>query len=107
MTNLILIYSTFPDSKIAEELSQKLVSENLVACANILGEVKSIYKWQGKIEKSSEILAIFKTKKENFAKVETVIKSIHPYENPCIISLEIDNISKEFLNWILENTNIT
>ncbi|MDX1949099.1 MAG: divalent-cation tolerance protein CutA [Rickettsiales bacterium] len=104
MNSAILIYSTFPNSEIAEEVSNKLLTANLIACANIGGGIKSLYKWNKTIEKSSEIPVLFKSVKGKFLEIENLIKQHHPYKIPCIISVDIDNISPDFLTWILENT---
>lgn len=99
MTKFIIVYTTTPTIKEAEKIAQTLVKEKLAACCNIF-KIKSVFSWQGKIEKIGEWGIFIKTKKSLFKKVEKKIKKIHSYSLPCIISFSIDFGSREFLNWI-------
>lgn len=99
----IIIYATFPDFKTAQKIIDMLIKTELIACGNIF-KIFSIYKWQGKIEKSPEYGVFIKTTKKNYKKVEEYIKNNHPYEVPEIISWAIDRGLKSYLTWLDSET---
>jgi len=96
----IVIFMTAKDLTEAQSIVQKLVEEKLIACGNIVPQVKSVFWWQGKVDESDETLVVMKTKKSFFKKVEKVIKSLHSYDVPEIIALPICAGSKDYLTWI-------
>jgi len=100
-----LIIVTIPIDK-ATLLAKTIVEEGLVACANIIPTVRSIYTWKGKIEDDEESMMFIKTRTELLEKLTLRIKELHPYEVPEIISMEIkDNEgNKDYLKWIIDNT---
>ncbi|MCD6374044.1 MAG: divalent-cation tolerance protein CutA [Caldisericaceae bacterium] len=98
----IVVFCTTPDQKTAEQIAQTVVEEKLAACCNLISNLTSIYFWQGKIQKDSEVLLIIKTDKKLFSKLEVKIKEMHPYEVPEIISMAIEQGNKAYLNWIHE-----
>lgn len=100
--NIKLIYTTLPNKEIARDIAQKLVSEKLAACTNILGEIESCYIWEGQLEASNEVALIAKTAMEE--KLIKRLKELHPYQLPCIISLDINGGLPDFLNWIKTQT---
>lgn len=95
-----LILTTTPSKKVAQKIADRLILKSKAACINIIKGVESIYKWQGKIERSSECLLMIKTNKKNLKKAFDLITQIHPYEVPEIIALKIDQGSQRYLNWI-------
>lgn len=103
MKKFIIVYTTSPTKDKAEKITKILVKEKLAACCNIF-KVDSIFRWQGKIEKSKEYGIFIKTKGSLFKKVKRRIKEIHPYSVPCIVSLPVENGYKKFLEWIDEST---
>ena len=103
--NFCLVYTTVPDTKAAEKLARHLLSLKLVACANLLPEMKSFYEWKGKLAQDSECVLLLKTRKSLYKKVEKAIQSKHPYECPCILQLPIDSGSKDFLKWVQDSVS--
>ena len=95
-----LIYTTLPDIKTAEDLARHLLSQKLIACANLLPEMKSFYEWKGELAQDTECVLLLKTRKSLYEKVEKVILSKHPYECPCILQLPISSGSEAFLKWV-------
>ena len=95
-----LILCTCPDSQVAEQLATSLVEQSLAACINIIPGLTSIYRWQGKLEKGTEVLLLIKTIREHYAAVEAAIRQQHPYELPEIIAVTLDEGSSDYLRWI-------
>ncbi|MDR1614689.1 MAG: divalent-cation tolerance protein CutA [Campylobacteraceae bacterium] len=98
----IIVLTTTPDSESAQKIADKLLEENLAACVSFT-PVFSSYKWQGRIQKENEIELLIKTKAKKYKKVEKIIKSLHTYEIPQIISVKIEQGSCEYLKWIDKN----
>ncbi len=86
----------------AEELAETLVKERLAACINII-PVKSIYSWQGKLDRDDESLLILKSKQSAYEKLESRIKEIHPYDIPEIVALESEKVETAYLNWVIDS----
>ena len=95
-----VIFVTCPNKKVANKIVDSLLRKKLIACANIVAGVKSKYWWKGKIERSTEVLIIMKTKQNLFDGVKKEILASHPYDVPEIICVKIDKGSKGYLNWI-------
>ena len=100
MTDILMIYITCPDRDVAQTIARTLVEEKLIACANILNGVTSIYKWQGKVEESSECLLLAKTVRHRWAEIKKRVLEIHPYENPCLIAYKAAEVGSAFGAWI-------
>ena len=88
----------------AEKIATYLTENELAACCNIIDNITSIYKWQNKLNKDKEVLMIIKTKTQLYPRVEEEIKRLHSYDIPEIICIPIIGGSKEYLNWIEEQT---
>jgi len=100
----VIVYVTTKNIQEARTIANTLVAEKLVACANIIPKIESIYWWKGKIEKSNENAIILKTKKNLTQKIIKRIKEIHSYTVPCIISIPIEDGNNDFLKWINDMT---
>jgi periplasmic divalent cation tolerance protein len=96
----LLACSTFPEIETARRIALQLVTENLVACANLIPAVESIYRWQDKIENAQEALVFFKTTATCYAAFQERLKSLHPYDVPEIICLRIEDGLPEYLHWV-------
>lgn len=96
----IVIFVTTKDSSEAQAIARALVDQKLVACANIVSGVKSLFWWQGKVDEASEVLLILKTKRSLFKRIEKTVKSLHSYDVPEIIALPIVAGSQEYLKWL-------
>ena len=100
-----VVLITSPDEQTAAKIANCLVEKRLAACINIIAPIRSIYKWEGKIEDDKEVLMIVKTRKDLFEELESSVKQMHPYSVPEIIGLPIIKGSSEYLNWITEVTS--
>src|SRR3990167_7198766 len=86
----IIIYITYPNLKEAKRVTGILLERRLIACANYF-PVASVYRWEGKVENAKEVVSILKTKKTNWTKVKKAVETVHPYEIPCIMKLEVES----------------
>lgn len=100
--NTIIIYTTYPNLKIAQKISAKLLKNRLVACANF-SPIQSVYWWKGKITNSKEIVTVMKTGQKNWAKVKSVIIKFHPYKTPCILKIEVE-ANENYAAWIKQTS---
>lgn len=106
MSEYIIVLCTTNSKDSAKQMAKTLVLSNLAACVNLVDKMDSIYSWKGEIVEDSEVLMIIKTQKSLFEKLKNKIEEFHPYETPEIISFDIENGSKSYLDWISENTEI-
>ncbi|NJM37568.1 MAG: divalent-cation tolerance protein CutA [Akkermansiaceae bacterium] len=105
MENLLIVFCTFPDADSARQIGTLLVEKQLAACVNLLPAVESIYRWEGNIETSTEILAIYKTTEAVFPEFEKSLSEIHPYQVPEIIALEPTQVAEKYRAWVVDQTN--
>ena len=103
MADCIFIYITTSSRHEAEKIGHVLVEEQLVACANIIPHVQSIYRWQGAIENAQEVVLIVKTVAGMFDAVAERVKVLHSATTPCIVALPIVDGTPDFLAWIKDN----
>ena len=100
MTDALLVFTTLPSADKAAEIAKVLVEEKLVACANLLPAVRSIYRWQQAVHNDPEFLLVIKTTAERAAQLRSVINELHPYELPECIQLTVEGGSEEYLAWL-------
>ena len=105
-TKFIILYCTVPDQHTAETIAKSLVKEKLAACCNIVPGLKSIYRWEKRVQSDDELLLIIKTRFTLYSEIEKKIKDLHPYTVPEIIALPLINGSLEYLNWMDENVRL-
>jgi periplasmic divalent cation tolerance protein len=94
-----LVLVTCPDRENARKLAGLVLENRLAACVNIIPEVESHYRWEGKIESSTEFLLLIKSSAENFSHMEKLISSQHPYACPEIIALSSAEILPQYRVW--------
>ena len=98
--SVISVYAVFADKDEADRIGRLMVEQRLAACVNILGQIRSIYRWKGKVETSDEIAAIFKTSEEKAGDLMTRIAALHSYEIPCIVTWPIEQILGSYADWV-------
>jgi len=101
MENAVVVLCTFPDLDQARQIGAALVERQVAACVNLLPGVESIYRWEGKVERAGEVLAVIKTTR--YADLEAAIRELHPYEVPEILALPVTAGLPAFLNWMKES----
>src|SRR6266496_5077686 len=100
---ILLALSTFPDAETARRISNQLVTERFVACANILPGVESIYRWNERIEIGNETLVFFKLSEDRQAAFQEKLRSLHPYEVPEIVFVPVASGLPDYLRWVAES----
>ena len=103
MSDVLIAFCTFPNAEIAGKIANQVVEQQLAACANILPGVRSIYRWEGKVESADEVMAVFKLAAPRYAEFEDKIRSVHPYEVPEIIAFPISNGLPAYLQWVADS----
>jgi periplasmic divalent cation tolerance protein len=98
--SIMSIYAVFANAEEAERIGRTAIEERLAACVNIFGPIRSIYRWQGKIETTGEVAAIFKTRHWNSDALIERIAALHSYDVPCIESWPIDKILRQYADWV-------
>ena len=96
----VCVFVTTPNISVARKIAVSVLSERLVACANLLPKIESHYWWKGQLESSTEVLILFKTTKKRLADLERCVIKNHPYDTPEFVAVELDHGSEKYLNWI-------
>jgi len=104
MNEYLLVISTVPSEDEGNTIAQKIVEERLAACVTVTSAVQSFYWWQEHVSNDKEFILFIKTKTSLFPKLEDRIKTLHSYQVPEIIALPIHAGSKDYLDWIKQNT---
>ncbi len=102
--NATLVYCTCPSADIGQRIADHLVGERLAACVNLVANLRSTYRWKGKVCCDDEVLLLIKTRAERFAALKAAILKLHPYELPEIIAVPLSEGHAPYLDWIQENT---
>ncbi len=101
MTGKLVAMVTCENRRQAERIAHALVEERLAACVNVLeASVRSVYRWQGKVERARETLLLIKTAKSVFPRLERRVRQLHSYQTPEIIALPIVAGSRAYLAWM-------
>lgn len=103
-SGIILVITTLPDRRAAMALAQSLVSERVAACANVLAECRSVYRWEGKVEQAFEVPVLIKARADRYAEVEAAIRARHPYEVPEIVAVPVAAGLPAYLDWVVAET---
>ncbi|HSV08843.1 MAG TPA: divalent-cation tolerance protein CutA [Candidatus Binatus sp.] len=100
----VVVLVTAGSSEEAARIGQALVAERLAACANVVGPIRSIYRWQGAIEDTAEHLLLLKARARDAAAVDERVRALHSYEVPEVLALPIRAGSAAYLAWLAEAT---
>lgn len=98
--SIVSIYAVFANADEAQRIGRSVVVERLAACINILPPIRSIYRWQGEIETSEEVAAIFKTTDDAADRLIARIAELHSYDVPCVVSWPIDKVLGSYAGWV-------
>jgi periplasmic divalent cation tolerance protein len=95
-----LVLVTAPDLKNARALAKAALTARLIACANLIPKIESHYRWQGKVETSSEVLLLIKTTKAQLSALEKLVLARHPYDTPEFVVVSFAAGSQKYLTWL-------
>lgn len=103
-TRAALIYTTLPDAPNARSIAGTLLNEGLIACANILGPIESVFIWNGKSDHMIESAVLFKTTADRMKEAVNRLGALHPYETPAIVASICDDAHPDTLSWLAQQT---
>jgi periplasmic divalent cation tolerance protein len=95
-----MVFVTAPDEACAVRLARQVVEEGLAACGNLVGGVRSIYRWQGEIHDEPESMVIFKTTVARFEALKQRILELHPYDCPEVLGVDVADGHADYLAWV-------
>ena len=100
VSDAIIVFMTASSGEEAARLADMLVGAHLAACVQILPEMESVYRWEGKIERAAEILLLAKTTRSKFEELEREVRALHSYDTPEIIAVPVVAGSARYLEWL-------
>jgi len=100
----VVVLVTTATADEAAHIARTLVEERLAACANIVGPIRSLFRWEGQVDDATEHLLLVKARAEDFALVERRVRALHSYEVPEVIALPIRAGSMPYLAWLANAT---
>ncbi len=101
---IAVVLTNVPDAPTGERIARVLVTERLVACANVLAPCASIYRWQGALEETTEVPVLFKTRAGLLDALSRRIAELHPYEVPEIIAWHPQHVAPAYARWVRDET---
>ncbi len=101
----IVVFVTASNREEAARLADMLVGARLAACAQILPEMESVYRWEGKIERQSETMILAKSTLDKFEELERQVRAIHTYKTPEIVAVSMSAVSGPYLDWLNKSLN--
>jgi periplasmic divalent cation tolerance protein len=104
MIDVSVVFVTVSNEEEASKIGRALVEEKLIACANIVSRIRSIYWWKGEICDDQECLLIMKTQSSLFPLLQNRIRQLHGYEVPEIIAFPVAQGLPEYLQWVVQST---
>jgi periplasmic divalent cation tolerance protein len=104
VTDALLVLTTLPTAEKAAQIARALVEERLVACANLLPAVRSIYRWEGSVQDENEVLVVMKTRAGQVQALEAKLRELHPYQVPEMIAVRVESGYAPYLEWIAAET---
>jgi periplasmic divalent cation tolerance protein len=96
----LVVFMTASSKDEARLLAEMLVDRHLAACVQIIPEIESVYRWQGKVERQAEVLLIAKTLSGKFAELEREVVKLHSYETPEVVAFTLSDGSRPYLDWL-------
>ena len=105
MTDVLVVFVTVGNGDEAASIARTLVEEKLVACVNIIPQIRSLYWWKGEVCDDQEVLLLMKTPNGTFDALQQRIRQLHSYEVPEIIAVAVKRGLPEYLQWVLQSTS--
>ncbi len=102
--SLALVLSTTGDIESATMIANQLIAERLAACVQITGPLQSVYRWQNSVETATEYRLMIKTSLHCWERLRDRLKQLHPYDEPQIVMLAIDDAVDGYRQWVINET---
>lgn len=100
MTEAFLVYTSFANEADAARVARVLIEERLIACANLIPDARSLYRWQGQVKDEREVLCIMKTRKQDWTVLLSRLHELHPYEVPECVAVRIAAGAPKYMEWL-------
>ncbi len=100
MTDKIVVLSTCSSTEDARLIARALVEKRLAACVNVVGGVRSVYRWKGEVEDEPEALLVIKSSRPLFDQLRIELERLHSYELPEVIAVPVVDGSERYLEWL-------
>jgi periplasmic divalent cation tolerance protein len=100
-----VVFVTAPDAETGARIARALVEERLIACANLVPGIRSIYRWQGQVADEAEVLLVLKTRASRCEAVAARVQALHPYALPEVVALPVVDGSEAYLDWVLAESS--
>jgi periplasmic divalent cation tolerance protein len=102
--DFVVVLVTAGDAEEAARIGRTLVVERLAACANVVGPIHSVYRWQGAVEEAAEHLLLVKARAADLPALEARVRALHSYLLPVVVALRVTAGSAPYLAWLAEST---
>lgn len=102
----VLIYITASGEDEASRIGRALVEDRLCACANVIGPVRSFYRWEGEVRDDREAVLIAKSEASLVAAITARVRELHSYALPCVVAVPITGGNPAFLDWVATETKV-
>jgi periplasmic divalent cation tolerance protein len=100
MTDLLIVFSTFGSEEDAARITRTLVEERLIACANLLPGARSIYRWKDAVADEREVVAIMKSRKQDWSALQSRLHEMHPYDTPECVAVRMAAGAPRYMEWL-------
>ncbi len=102
MSDAALVWCPYPDVEAARTAAKLMLDEKLIACANILPAIESVFEWKGKVDTATEVAVLFKTSAKNLDALVTRLGECHPYDTPAVVGWRCDTVAAPTAAWLKE-----
>jgi periplasmic divalent cation tolerance protein len=103
MSDAIVVFMTAANADEARRIANELVERQLAACVQILPQIESVYRWNGEVQRDTEILILAKTTAAQFDDLEKAVREIHSYDTPEIVAIPMTRVSEPYRAWLADN----
>ena len=103
MTDMLLVFTTFGSEEDAARVVRVLVEERLIACGNLMPGARSIYRWKDGVADEREVVVLLKTRKQDWAALQSRLHELHPYETPECIAVRMAAVAPKYMAWLEES----
>lgn len=101
---LLLVLTTMPGADQAQALARALVAERLIACANLVPGLTSVFRWEGKVQVEGEVLLLLKTRRSKLSHLSERLRALHPYDVPELLALPVEAGLEAYCRWVVNET---